>query len=130
MAKKNKMSESEIKDYQNKYDKDSFWDKIKNYGKTAGKTVVGKALLLYYAASSDKTPVGIKALIYGALGYFIFPIDLVSDFFPVIGYTDDLVALGTAIASASAYITPEVKKQAQEKLEDWFDDVSDSDLED
>ena len=37
MAKKNKMSESEIKTYQNKYDEKSFWDKIKNYGKNAGK---------------------------------------------------------------------------------------------
>lgn len=124
------LTEEKIKGYKRKYNEPDFWDKIKKYGKTAGKEVVGRALLLYYAAVSNKTPIGIKALIYGALGYFIFPVDFVPDIIPIVGFADDLLALGTAIASASAYITPEVKRQAKEKLEDWFDDVSDSDLED
>ena len=127
---KERMSEDEIKRYGQNYNESSFWDKIKKYGKTAGSKVVYQALKLYYAALSDNTPVAIKVLIYGALGYFISPIDLISDFIPVIGFTDDLVALGTAIASASAYITPAVKQQAKEKLEDWFGSVSDSDIED
>lgn len=128
MSTYEKMSKEEIKGYSRKYSESGFWEKIKNYGKAAGKEVVGKALLLYYAAVSNKTPIGIKALIYGALGYFIFPVDFVPDIIPVVGFADDLVALGTAIASATAYITDEVRQQAKEKLEDWFDDVSDSDL--
>ena len=122
------MSEDEIKGYGRKYSESGFWEKIKKYGKAAGKEVVSKALLLYYAAVSDKTPIGIKTLIFGALGYFIFPVDFVPDVIPIVGFADDLLALGTAIASASAYITNEVKEQAKEKLEDWFDDVRDSDL--
>ena len=130
MARLNKISEDEIKDYSNNYNESDFWVKIKKYGKTAGAKVVYNALKLYYAAASKETPVGIKALIYGALGYFIFPVDLIPDIMPVVGFTDDLIALTTAIASASAYITPAVKKKAKDKLEDWFDDVSDSDIED
>lgn len=130
MAKIEELSEDRIKGYEDKFNEPGFWNKIKKYGKTAGAKVVYNALKLYYAATAKETPTGIKALIYGALGYFILPIDLISDFIPVIGFTDDLVALGTAIASASAYITPAVKKQAKDKLEDLFDDVSDSDLED
>ena len=130
MAKIEDLSEDKIKGYKDKFNEPDFWNKIKKYGKTAGSKVVYQALKLYYAASSKKTPASIKALIYGALGYFILPIDFISDFIPVIGFTDDLVALGTIIASASAYITPEVEQQAKDKLEDWFDDISDSDLED
>lgn len=130
MSKIDNISEEEIKGYRRNYSEAGFWDKIKKHGKTAGAKVVYRALKLYYAAASKKTPIGIKALIYGALGYFIFPVDLVPDIIPVVGFADDLVALGTAIASAHAYITDEVRQQAKDKLEDWFDDVSDSDLED
>lgn len=130
MANIEDLSEDKIKGYEDRFNESGFWNKIKKYGKTAGAKVVYIALELYYAAAAKETPVGIKTLIYGALGYFILPIDLISDFIPVIGFTDDLVALTTAIASAYAYITPAVKKQAKDKLEDWFDDVSDSDLED
>lgn len=129
-TKDDPISEDEIKDYGSEYNESDFWNKIKKYGKTAGAKVVYSSLKLYYASVSKGTPVGIKALIYGALGYFIFPVDLVPDIIPVVGFTDDLVALGTAIASAHAYITDEVRQQAKDKLEDWFDDVSDSDLED
>ena len=34
-----------------------------------------------------------KAIIYGALGYFILPIDLIPDYIPVIGLSDDFGAL-------------------------------------
>jgi len=127
---KTKITKEQLELYKDDYNESDFWDKIKKFGKSAGENVVGKALMLYYAALSDKTPVAIKALIYGALGYFIFPVDLVPDVIPFAGFADDLVALGTAIASASAYITPKVKKQAKEKLGEWFDDVSDSDIDD
>lgn len=130
MSKIDNISEEEIKGYRRNYSEDGFWNKIKKYGKNAGAKVVYNALKLYYAAVSKETPVGIKALIYGALGYFIFPVDLVPDVIPVVGFADDLVALTTALASASAYITPKIKAQAKEKLEDWFDNVSDSDIED
>ena len=127
---KTKITKKQLDLYKDDYNESDFWDKIKKYGKTAGAKVVYNALKLYYAAVSKETPVGIKALIYGALGYFIFPVDLVPDVIPVVGFADDLGALTTAIASASAYITPTIKAQAKEKLEDWFDDVSDSEIED
>lgn len=127
---KTKITKKQLDLYKDDYNESDFWDKIKKYGKTAGAKVVYNALKLYYAAVSKETPVGIKALIYGALGYFIFPVDLVPDVIPVVGFADDIVALTTALASASAYITPTIKAQAKEKLEDWFDNVSDSEIED
>lgn len=56
------------------YSDSSFWDKLKNFAKAAGKEVIEKALFLYYAAQENDTPVWAKTVIYSALAYFISPI--------------------------------------------------------
>jgi hypothetical protein len=43
------------------YSEESFWDKLKGYAKSAGKEVVEKALLLFYAAQQEQTPKWAKA---------------------------------------------------------------------
>ena len=63
-----------------------------------------------------------KAKIYGA-GYFILPLDLIPDVIPVIGYTDDLVALVWALRTVYSNITPEIECKAKQKLFEWFDRV-------
>ena len=71
----------------------------------------------------DRSAIAFSEGFYGALGilgYFIFPFDLISDFIPVVGWTDDLGTLETVLALVGAYITPEVKEQATQKLSDWF----------
>lgn len=102
------------------YSDDNFWNKVVKFAKKAGKDVIEKALLLYYAAQSPQTPVWAKTTIYGALGYFISPIDLIPDLMPVVGYSDDLAVLVAAIAAVSAYINEDVRKQAADKLTSWF----------
>ena len=63
-----------------------------------------------------------KSKIYGALGYFILPTDLVVDFLPLVGYSDDLAALMIALHAVATNITPEIKAQAKAKLSKWFGD--------
>jgi uncharacterized membrane protein YkvA (DUF1232 family) len=92
-----------------------FWTKIRESYKLAGKEVIYKALLLYYAAKS-KSNKGLYALIFGALGYFIFQVDLVPDIIPVVGFTDDLIVLNMVLNLV--YICDEMKKKALGKL--WF----------
>lgn len=58
---------------QKEYTEESFWSKLTRYATSAGKEVVEKALLLYYAAQRPDTPMWAKATVYGALGYFILP---------------------------------------------------------
>ena len=127
---KTKITKEQLDLYKDDYNESDFWNKIKKYGKDAGAKVVYKALELFYASESSETPLPIKGLIYGALGYFIFPVDAIPDILPVVGFADDLVALGIVIASASASITPAVKKQAENRMKDWFGDISNSDIED
>ncbi len=108
-------------DVNKEYSDSSFWSKVKQFAKAAGKEVIEKALWLYYAAKGPQTPAWAKAIIYGALAYFIMPLDAIPDTIPVVGFTDDLGALAAAVASVSMYIDEDVKKEAAKKLKDWFE---------
>ena len=107
------------------YSEESFWDKLARFAKKAGREVVEKALWLHYAAQGPQTPAWAKTAIYGALAYFILPADLIPDFIPGAGFTDDLGALLTAVATVAAYITPEVKQRAAVQVRQWFGDADD-----
>lgn len=119
----------EIAKYSKDYSEPKFWDKIVAVAKKAGVKVVYAALLLYYVLMSDNTSKGDKAKILGALGYFILPFDLIPDWIPVAGFTDDLAALTWAIYSVAKNITPEIKEQAKAKLGDIFKNYDPADLE-
>ena len=67
-----------------------------------------------------ETPAWAKGVIYGALGYFIFPLDAIPDVVPVVGYADDLGVLTAALAMVAIHITPEIKEQGRQRLEQWF----------
>ncbi|WLQ14612.1 YkvA family protein [Hahella aquimaris] len=96
------------------------WKKLGAAASAAGVTTVEHALTLYYTAASPNTPVWCKTVIYGALGYFISLIDGIPDLTPILGYTDDLTVMAGAIATIAAHITPEIRRQAQEKTAAWF----------
>ena len=106
----------------NEFSEQDFWSKLKRYALAAGRPVVDTALQLFYSSRSKKTPAWAKTVIYGALAYFIWPADAVPDIIPVAGYTDDLGALAAALATVHLYITDDIRRQAAEKLRDWFGD--------
>ena len=103
------------------YSEPSFWEKVKNFAKEAGREVIEKSLQLYYAAQRPETPMWAKTIIYGALTYFISPLDAIPDVTPGVGFADDLGALAAAIGMVSIYINRQVKEQAAAKLAEWFD---------
>ncbi len=102
------------------YNDQSFWEKVKTFAITAGSEVINLSIQLYYTAQAPATPPWAKSVIYGALAYFILPIDAIPDLIPVVGYSDDLGALAAAVGAVTAYITPEIKKQADAKMKEWF----------
>ena len=114
--------------YSKHFSEDSFFGKIKEYGKAAGTKVVFASLLLFYAMKSDKMPLTEKALVVAALGYFILPIDLIPDFIPIVGYADDLTALYVALKKVSSYIDDDIINQARNKLTGWFGNVDENDI--
>lgn len=62
-------------------------------------------------------------MIFSALGYFILPVDLVPDFIPVVGFTDDLAALIACCVKVSQIVTPEIRSKADVKMREWFGGV-------
>ena len=106
--------------YAEKYSEGSLFDKIKNTVKSAGLRLIYEALQLYYVTENPNCPMKIKAAIFAALGYFISPFDVIPDFTPFVGYSDDAGAIALALALAQFYIDDEVKQKAQNKIANLF----------
>lgn len=110
----------DIEKYRDYYSEPQFWDKVKSVAKKAGVKAIYAALVLYYALQNPAISMKDKGMILGALGYFILPVDLIPDFLPALGFTDDLAALVIVFNKVSKAITPEVRAQAKAKLHTWF----------
>lgn len=111
------------------YSDEKFWEKLKKFALRAGHSVVYTALLLYFVLQKPDLPAKARVTILAALGYFIFPLDLIPDLAAGIGFTDDLGALGVALFQVAIHIDENIKSKAKAKLVDWFgDDVDTSDV--
>lgn len=114
--------------YRNAYSNSSFWDKVKIVAKKIGSKGIYYALILYFVLEKPDVPVKDKTIITAALGYFIFPIDIIPDVIPVVGFTDDWAVLLLAMIRVSMYIDEDVKNKSKIKIKEWFS-ISDSELE-
>ncbi|MEQ8514141.1 MAG: DUF1232 domain-containing protein [Chromatocurvus sp.] len=106
--------------YVDAYSEERLRDKLSRHAVTAGRDVVERALLLYYALQREQTPAWAKATIIGSLGYFITPVDAILDITPGVGYVDDLGVLVFALATVSASIDDVVRQRAAARLRAWF----------
>ncbi len=111
-----KITRKELQKYEGEYSESGLKSKIVKYGKIAGATVVYKAVQLFYVLQKPDVPARTKAVIMGALGYLIAPIDFIPDLTPVLGYTDDAVALTFALVQAQGYIDDGVREKAKKLL--------------
>lgn len=118
----NKFTDEEVREsvnkYQDKYDEKGFWNFVKKTGKAVGEPILRKAFELYYAMARSDMPLNVKLQIMGALAYLVMPLDLIPDFIPVLGWTDDAAALTFAYASAQSYVDDIVRQQAEEKIKE------------
>lgn len=86
----------------------------------AGRELTLHALKLWYVAKSSDTPPKAKAIIAAALVYLGLPADAVPDFLPIVGFTDDMTILATALLAVHMHITTEVEAAAEAQLDAWF----------
>ncbi|MBQ7424194.1 MAG: DUF1232 domain-containing protein [Prevotella sp.] len=112
----------EFMQYSNKFTKGEFVEKISRIAKRAGAKLVYAALLLFYTLQSDQISLKDKAIIIGALGYLISPLDVVPDAIPIAGLGDDLAVLIFVLQKVWGEVSEDIKKKAQDKLKEWFDD--------
>jgi len=82
--------------------------------------IVEKAFLLYALLTARDTPAWIRALVVAALAYLINPIDLIPDALVGIGLTDDLALMALALERASRYVTPAIRRRAEQLAPDWL----------
>ena len=108
------------------YSEETFWDKVEAVAKRAKeviKDVLQKALVLYYAALDEETPEWARVVAFSAMAYFVMPIDVIPDYIPAIGYSDDLAILAGAIVTIAMHIKLIHRKQADEKMDELFGEI-------
>ena len=86
----------------------------------AGRTIAKPALEVLEMALDPFTPTQVRVSLMAALAYLIMPFDLFPDFMPLVGYSDDLVALTAVLSIWSKYMTPSIRARAEKKLNKLF----------
>jgi uncharacterized membrane protein YkvA (DUF1232 family) len=112
-------NQESFQNYEKYYDEEKLLSKLKTMVFKLGEEVVLRILMLYYLLGSGKVPLKIRVLIVAALGYFVLPADLISDFIPALGFSDDIAFLTYAFNQASHYADEAIKKKAEQKLKSW-----------
>ena len=114
----------EIDRFVSKLDFDQLLEKIKDWGKTLGRTSMRPVLSLYYVLKSPDTPLSDKLLVVSALSYLILPVDLISARrFPVLGWIDEITAVTIAYKKVKKHITHEIESEVDNILEKWFPEL-------
>tara|TARA_Y100001978_G_C23539541_1_gene359058 strand:- start:274 stop:696 length:423 start_codon:yes stop_codon:yes gene_type:complete len=86
----------------------------------AGRTIAKPALEVLEMALDPLTPTQARISLMAALAYLIMPFDLFPDFMPLLGFSDDFVALTAVLSIWSKYMTPSIRMRAAKKLDRLF----------
>ena len=86
----------------------------------AGRTIAKPALEVLEMALDPFTPAQVRVSLMAALAYLIMPFDLFPDFMPLVGFSDDFVALTAVLSIWSKYMTPSIRARAENKLNKLF----------
>lgn len=125
---RSKINETELQKYKKDYSEYSFKEKLRKYAKIIGVGAVYKVLQLWYVLQKPDVPLKQKALITGAIGYLIAPLDFIPDLTPVLGYSDDFIAVTYALLQVQGYVDTEVKEKSKHFIEDIFGAAAASEL--
>jgi uncharacterized membrane protein YkvA (DUF1232 family) len=102
------------------FDDKGFWSKVTDVVRSAGEAVITEAFKAYFVAQASTTPGWAKAVLYGALAYFVLPLDAIPDAVPLVGFSDDISALGAALLATEAHATEETDRQAKDAARRLF----------
>jgi uncharacterized membrane protein YkvA (DUF1232 family) len=95
-------------------------DALQRLLRRAGRVIAGPALECLELMLDVSTPTQVRLSLLAALTYLLFPMDLLPDFMPVAGFSDDLVALTALLGLCSNHMTEAIRLRAQRKLDRWF----------
>ena len=86
----------------------------------SGRTIAKPALEVLEMTIDPYTPAQVRISLMAALAYLIMPFDLFPDFMPLVGFSDDFVALTAVLSIWSKYMTPAIRSRAMKKLNKLF----------
>ena len=86
----------------------------------AGRTIAKPALEVLEMSIDPYTPPQARVSLMAALAYLIMPFDLFPDFMPLVGFSDDFVALTAVLSIWSKYMTPSIRARAERRLNSLF----------
>jgi len=86
----------------------------------AGRTIARPALECFEMLLDGATPHQARLTVLAALTYLLVPVDLIPDFIPAAGFSDDMVALTALLGLCARHLTPAIRQRAQSKLDRWF----------
>ena len=96
--------------------RDEFWPKMKA---VAAKIPFAEDVLAAYYCTLDRdTPLRVRGMLMGALAYFVMPVDVLPDFLPALGFTDDAAVLMATFQLIASHIKPEHREAAKAALSD------------
>lgn len=86
----------------------------------AGRSLARPALECLELLLDPATPPQVRLTMLAALTYLLIPLDLIPDFVPAAGFSDDLVAITALLGLCSTHMTDAIRLRAQRKLDRWF----------
>jgi uncharacterized membrane protein YkvA (DUF1232 family) len=86
----------------------------------AGRLVARPALECLELLLDPDTPAPARLTVLAALTYLLVPLDLIPDFIPAAGFSDDLVALTALLGICGRHRTEAIRQRAQRRLDRWF----------
>jgi uncharacterized membrane protein YkvA (DUF1232 family) len=85
-----------------------------------GRAVALPALECLEILLDAETPYPAKLTVLAALTYLMVPLDLIPDFIPVAGFSDDLVAITALLGICGRHRSEAVRLRARRRLDRWF----------
>ena len=86
----------------------------------AGRSLALPALECLELLLDANTPPQVRFTMLAALTYLLVPTDLIPDFIPAAGFSDDLVALTALLGLCARHRNDEIRIRARRKLDRWF----------
>lgn len=86
----------------------------------AGRTVARPAIQCFEMVIDGQTPHKARLTVLAALTYLLVPLDLIPDFIPVAGFSDDLVAITALLGLCTRHVSPQIRERAERRLNQWF----------
>lgn len=85
-----------------------------------GRTIARPAIQCFEMVIDGQTPHQARLTVLAALTYLLVPFDLIPDFIPVAGFSDDLVAITALFGLCTRYVSPRIRERAERRLNQWF----------